>query len=148
LKGIIMALPNGAGGYQLGDGNLNEPVLGYLPTPLSETGVTTVTLTAAEVTGGILVANPGTTGTTYTMPIVVTASGVTGVNDLVSSAKVGSTFNWTVINIGTTTGDITLAAGTGTGWTIVGALVIDNETSASFVARKTSDTTWTLYRTA
>jgi hypothetical protein len=148
LKGIIMALPNGAGGYQLGDGNLNEPVLGYLPTPLSETGVTTVTLTAAEVTGGILVANPGTTGTTYTMPIVVTAGGVAGVNDSVPSAKVGSTFNWTVINIGTTTGDITLAAGTGTGWTIVGALVIDNETSASFVARKTSDTTWTLYRTA
>jgi hypothetical protein len=143
-----MALPNGAGGYQLGDGNLNEPVLGYLADPLSETGVTTVTLTAAEVTGGILVANPGTTGTTYTMPIVVTAGGVTGVNDLVSSAKVGSTFNWTIVNIGTTTGDITLAAGTGTGWTIVGALVIDNETSASFVARKTSDTTWTLYRTA
>ncbi len=143
-----MALPNGAGGYQLGDGNLNEPVLGYLAAPLSETGVTTVTLTAAEVTGGILVANPGTTGTTYTMPIVVTSGGTTGVNDLVSSAKVGSTFNWTVINIGTTTGDITLAAGTGTGWTIVGALVIDNETSASFVARKTSDTTWTLYRTA
>ena len=143
-----MALPNGAGGYQLGDGNLNEPALGYLADPLSETGVTTVTLTAAEVTGGILVANPGTTGTTYTMPIVVTSGGTTGVNDLVSSAKVGSTFNWTVINIGTTTGDITLAAGTGTGWTIVGALVIDNETSASFVARKTSDTTWTLYRTA
>ncbi len=25
-----MALPNGAGGYQVGDGNLNEPVIGYL----------------------------------------------------------------------------------------------------------------------
>ncbi len=143
-----MALPNGAGGYQLGDGNLNEPVMGYLPSPLTETGTSTVTLTAAEVTGGILIANPGTTGTTYTMPIVVTSGATTGVNDLVSSAKVGSTFNWTVINIGTTTGDITMAAGTGTGWTIVGSLTIDNETSASFVARKTGDTTWTLYRTA
>lgn len=143
-----MALPNGAGGYQFGDGNLNEPLMGYLPAPLTETGTTTVTLTAAEVTGGILIANPGTTGTTYTMPIVVTSGGTTGVNDLISSAKVGSTFNWTVINIGTTTGDITMAAGTGTGWTIVGSLTIDNETSASFVARKTSDTTWTLYRIA
>lgn len=143
-----MALPNGAGGYQLGDGNLNEPVLGYLAVPLTETGTSTVTLTAAEVTGGILIANPGTTGTTYTMPIVVTSGATTGVNDLVSSAKVGSTFNWTIINIGTTTGDITMAAGTGTGWTIVGSLTINNETSASFVARKTSDTTWTLYRTA
>lgn len=143
-----MALPNGAGGYQLGDGNLNEVVIGYLPAPTTETGTTAVTLTAAEVTGGILIANPGTTGTTYTMPIVVTSGATVGVNDLVSSAKVGSTFNWTVINIGTTTGDITMAAGTGTGWTIVGSLTIDNETSASFVARKTSDTTWTLYRTA
>ena len=143
-----MALPNGAGGYQLGDGNLNEPVLGYLPAPLTEAGVTAVTLTAAEVTSGILIANPGTTGTTYTMPIVVTSGGTTGVNDLVPSAKVGSTFNWVIVNIGTTTGDITMAAGTGTGWTIVGSLTIDNETSASFVARKTSDTTWTLYRTA
>lgn len=143
-----MALPNGAGGYQVGDGNLNEPVIGYLPVPSSETGVTAVTLTAAEVTGGILVANPGTTGTTYTMPLVVTSGATTGVNDLVSSAKVGSTFEWVVINIGTSTGDITMAAGTGTGWTIVGSLTISDGTSASFIARKTSDTTWTLYRTA
>ena len=143
-----MALPNGAGGYQFGDGNLNEPLMGYLPAPLTETGTSTVTLTAAEVTGGILIANPGTTGTTYTMPIVVTSGGTTGVNDLISSAKVGSTFNWSVINIGTTTGDITLAAGTGTGWTIVGSLTISDGTSASFIARKTSDTTWTLYRSA
>jgi len=143
-----MALPNGAGGYQVGDGNLNEPVIGYLPVPSSEVGVTAVTLTAAEVTGGILVANPGTTATTYTMPIVVTSGATVGVNDLVSSAKVGSTFDWAVINIGTSTGDITMAAGTGTGWTIVGSLTISDGTSASFIARKTSDTTWTLYRTA
>jgi len=141
-----MALPNGAGGYQLGDGNLNELVLGYLADPLTETGTSTVTLTAAEVTGGILIANPGTTGTTYTMPIVVTSGGTTGINDLVSSAKTGSTFNWSVVNIGTSTGDITLSAGTGTGWTIVGSLSITDGTSASFIARKTSDTTWSLYR--
>ena len=141
-----MALPNGAGGYQVGDGNLNEPVIGYLPAPTTETGTSAVTLTAAEVTGGILVANPGTTATIYTMPIVVTSGATTGVNDLVSSAKVGSTFNWVVVNIGTSTGDITMAAGTGTGWTIVGSLTINDGTSASFIARKTSDTTWTLYR--
>ena len=140
-----MALPNGAGGYQVGDGNLNEPVIGYLPAPTTETGTSAVTLTAAEVTGGILIANPGTTGTTYTMPIVVTSGATVGVNDLVSSAKVGSTFNWVVVNIGTSTGDITMAAGTGTGWTIVCSLSIPDGTSASFIARKTSDTTWTLY---
>ena len=91
-------------------------------------------------------ANPGTTATTYTMPIVVTSGATTGVNDLVSSAKVGSTFEWVIVNIGTSTGDITMAAGTGTGWTIVGSLTISDGTSASFIARKTSDTTWTLYR--
>jgi len=141
-----MALPNGAGGYQVGDGNLNEPVIGYLPAPTTETGVTAVTLTAAEVTGGILIANPGTTGTTYTMPIVVTSGSTTGVNDLVSSAKVGSTFNWVVINIGTSTGDITMAAGTG--WTIVGVAAVAVNTSAQFRARKTGDGTWTAYRIA
>jgi len=141
-----MALPNGAGGYQVGDGNLNEPVIGYLPAPTTETGTSAVTLTAAEVTGGILIANPGTTATTYTMPIVVTAGGVTGVNDLVSSAKVGSTFNWVVVNIGTSTGDITMAAGTGTGWTIVGAAAVSAATSAHFRARKTADGAYTCYR--
>jgi hypothetical protein len=146
LKGIIMALPNGAGGYQLGDGNLNETVLGYIATPPTLTGVTSVTLTADQLESGIIVANPGTTATDYVLPIVVTAGGVTGVNDVISSAKVGSTFGLTIVNIGTTTGDVTIVAGTG--WTLVGAVVVNNETSAQFVARKTSDTTWTLYRTA
>lgn len=141
-----MALPNGAGGYQLGDGNLNEITLGYQATPETLTGVTTVTLTAAQTASSLIVANPGTTATAYVLPIVVTAGGVTGINDVVTSAKVGSTFDLTIVNIGTTTGDITVTAGTG--WTLVGAAVVDNETSAQFLARKTSDTTWSLYRTA
>ena len=45
-----MALPNGAGGYQLGDGNLNEVVLGYQAAPQSVTA--TATLTAAQVASG------------------------------------------------------------------------------------------------
>ena len=31
-----MALPNGAGGYQVGDGNLNEVQLGAFAAPLSQ----------------------------------------------------------------------------------------------------------------
>lgn len=143
-----MALPNGAGGYQVGDGNLNEPILSYLPAPNTETGTTTVTLTAAELTGGILVLNSGTTATTYTFPIVVTSGGTTGVNDLVSSSKVGSTFTLVVVNAGGTGGTATFAAGTGTGWTIVGGLTLAVGASAQFIARKTSDTTWTAYRSA
>ena len=42
-----MALPNGAGGYQVGDGNLTEAVLGVQTIPTTLTGDTT--LTAAQV---------------------------------------------------------------------------------------------------
>jgi hypothetical protein len=105
-------------------------------------------LTAAELTGGILVLNSGTTATTYTFPLCVTSGATTGVNDLVSSAKVGSTFNLVVINIGGVGGTSTFSAGTGTGWTIVGGLTLAVGSSAQFIARKTSDTTWTAYRSA
>ena len=45
-----MALPNGAGGYQLGDGNLTEAVLGVQTIPTTLTGDTT--LTAAQMALG------------------------------------------------------------------------------------------------
>jgi len=62
-----MALPNGAGGYQLGDGNLNELTMGYAATPLSQAG--TATLSAAQVTAGMLIVGSGaTTAQTYTLP--------------------------------------------------------------------------------
>lgn len=139
-----MALPNGSGGYQVGDGNINETVMGYSSAPTTNAGVTAVTLTAAEITDDILILNPGTTGTTYTLPICVTSGAVQGVNDVVSSAKVGSTFDLAIVNIGTSSGTATFAAGTG--WTIVGLTTVTYTTSAQFRARKTSDTTWTLYR--
>jgi hypothetical protein len=47
-----MALPNGAGGYQLGDGNLTEIILGTQATPTAKTAA--ATLTAAELATGII----------------------------------------------------------------------------------------------
>ena len=47
-----MALPNGAGGYQLGDGNLTEIILGTQPAPTAKTAA--ATLTAAELATGII----------------------------------------------------------------------------------------------
>ena len=96
-----MALPNGAGGYQLGDGNLNELTIGYAAAP--QTATSTATLTAAQVTGGFLVANPSTSAATYTLP---TASAIDAV---VTSAKAGSTFTLNVVNTGTSSGTVTLA---------------------------------------
>ncbi len=134
-----MALPNGAGGYQLGDGNLNEAVMGYAPAPATAT--VTATLTAAQVLSGILLGSPGTSAASYTLPTVADLEAT------LSSAKVGSTFNLSVVNVdGSSSGVITLVAGTG--WTIVGlaTVVATAGTAQMFRARKSGDGAWTLYR--
>ena len=139
-----MAIPNGAGGYQFNDGNVGESLLYTQGAPSAKTS-TTVTLTSDDLAGG-LITSTQTGATTLTLPIVVTAGGVTGVNDAVSSAKVNSAFQFSIINLGSSSGDATLSVGSGTGWTIVGSTSVPISTSATFVARKTSDTTWTAYR--
>ncbi len=135
-----MALPNGAGGYQLGDGNLNEISMGYLAVP--QTVTSTTTLNAAQVTSNLLVANPGTSAATYTLP---TASAIDAV---VSSAKVGSTFILKIVNIGTSSGTVTLSMGTGItdGGNATVAVAITS--SASFLFRKTGDAAWSVYKVA
>jgi len=135
-----MALPNGAGGYQLGDGNLNELTMGYSAAP--QTATSTATLTAAQVTGGLLVANPSTSAATYTLP---TAAAIDAV---VTSAKVGSTFTLNVVNTGTSSGAVTLATATGItdGGNAFVAVAVTS--SAQFTFRKTGDAAWTVYKTA
>lgn len=137
-----MALPNGAGGYQLGDGNLNEPLIGYAPAPATAT--TTATLSVTQLTSGILLGSPGSSAASYTLPTVADLEAAQ-----LSSAKIGSTFDLSVVNVdGSGSGVITLVAGTG--WTLVGLMTVvaTAGTAQAFRARKTSDTTWTLYRIA
>jgi hypothetical protein len=136
-----MALPNGAGGYQVGDGNRNENVLGYMAEPLSQTG--TATLSAAQVTAGMLLVGSGATAAqTYTLPAAST------VDAIVSSAGIGSTFDLIVVNLGTSSGTGALAMGSGTGFTDGGnatvALAITS--SGIFRFRKTADNAYTVYR--
>jgi uncharacterized protein RhaS with RHS repeats len=135
-----MALPNGAGGYQLGDGNLSEITMGYAAAP--QTATSTATLTAAQVTGGMLVANPSTSAATYTLP---TASAIDAV---LTSAKVGSTFELSVVNTGTSSGTVTLATATGLtdGGNAFVAVAITS--SAVFTFRKTGDAAWSVYKSA
>jgi hypothetical protein len=138
-----MALPNGAGGYQVGDGNLNELTLGYSAAPLSQAG--TATLSAAQVTAGVLIVGSGATSAqTYTLPATST------IESAMSSAKVGSTFDLSVINIGTSSGTAALAMGSGTGFSDGGnatvALAITS--SAVFRFRKTADLAWSVYKVA
>jgi hypothetical protein len=135
-----MALPSVGGGYQIGDGNLNEIPLLAAPAPQSATS--TATLTAAQVTGEWLVANPSTSAATYTLP---TASALDAV---LTNAKVGSTFDLFLVNIGTSSGAVTLALGTGItdGGNALVAVAVTS--SALFRFRKTGDAAYVVYKIA
>jgi hypothetical protein len=134
-----MALPNGAGGYQLGDGNLNETVLGYSAAPATFTANAAVALTVANLEGGIIVYTQ-TNANNFQLPLV---EGVGGVEDRISSAKIGSTFDFFVISTSTGVATVTV----NTGWTLVGSGATPaSGIGAHFRARKTSDTTWVCYR--
>ena len=136
-----MAIPNGAGGYQVGDGNLNDPIIDALPDPVSVT--TAATLTPAQVLNGLIIANSGITAAsvTYTLPTVAELEAV-----LTNSDKVGTAFTFRVVNIGTSSATAIIAAGTG--WTITGSLTmtIPVTTGATLIARKSAAGAWTLYR--
>lgn len=131
------------GGSQIGDGNLSEVKLGTQGDVAMATA--TATLTTAQVLAGILVGNPSTTAATYTMP--------TGaeLETALSNVKTGSTFDLTVINLGTSTGLITMAVSTGV--TFVGNLVVAITGSAAGVGgaaqfrfRRTAANTFVGYR--
>ena len=130
-----MAIANGAGGYQVGDGNLSEVTLGTQTTPVAKTAA--ATLTAAELTNGII---------TYTgAAVAITLPTVADTEALVSSAKVNSSFDFSIINTGATNA-ATLTVGTG--WTLVGVAAVSAVTSSTWRARKTGDGSWTAYRLA
>jgi len=135
-----MALPNGAGGYQVGAGNRSEPLMGAFAAP--QTATSTATLTAAQITGGMLVANPSTSAATYTLPTAAL------IDAAVPNATVGSTFDLNVVNVGTSSGTVTLATATGLtdGGNAFVAVAITS--SAAFRFRKTGDAAWSVYKIA
>ena len=129
-----MALPNGAGGYQINDGNVGEAVLFVQGAPT--TVAAAATATAAQLANGLFVFD-GAAGN-LTLPTVALLEA-----DVSSATKIDAAFDFFVIN--TDSGDtVTLAVGTG--WTIVGAAVVATTSSAHFRARKTGEGTWTCYR--
>lgn len=133
-----MALPNGAGGYQVGDGNLNEVILGVQVAPNTYTGAATLTVTDLE--NGLVVYNAGG-GNNLALPAV---TGVGGVDDEISSAKVNSSFDFVLLSTGAGAGTLTA----GTGWTLVGSGAGVAGAAVAFRARKTADGAYTLYRIA
>lgn len=137
-----MAIPISGKGRQAGDGNVNEIVTGVLGAP--QTATTTATLTAAQILGKVLVGTVGTSAATYTLPTVALLEAE------LNETKVNTSFDVTIINLGTSSGVITVAAGTG--WTLVGMVTLPITTaagsSATFRCRKTGDGAWTAYRVA
>jgi hypothetical protein len=129
-----MALPNGAGGYQVGDGNVGEAILFVQGAPTAVAAA--ATMTPAELANGLFVFN-GTAGS-LTLPTVALVEA-----DISSAAKVNAAFDFFIVN---TDGADAVTLAVGTGWTIVGAAAVALSTSAHFRARKTGDGTWTAYR--
>jgi hypothetical protein len=91
----------------------------------------------------LLVGSGATAAQTYTLPTVTLLE-----NDLRNSDKVGTSFQFSVVNLGTASGTAIIAVGTG--WTITGSLTMTNPitTGASMDARKSGEGAWTLYRVA
>lgn len=130
-----MALPNGAGGYQLGDGNLNEATLGVQAIPTAYTAG--ATLTVLNLEQAIVVY---TSGSTADLALPTAAS----VDAELTSAKVGSCFDISLLC--TSTGVATLTVGTG--WTLVGSGAGVASKAVTFRAVKTADAAYSLYRIA
>lgn len=136
-------IPNGDGGYQIGDGNISEANFGNSSAPVSITA--SATLTSAQVLNGLILANSGVSSgaQTYVLPTVADFE-----TAFPSATKVGATYTFRLVNLGTSTATAIISAGTG--WTVSGSLTmtIPVATGAVLVARKSGAGAWTLYRVA
>lgn len=135
-----MALPSVGGGYQFNDGNLNELKVSVAAAPATATD--SATLTAAQLTNGIIIGTPTTTAA-YTLPLA------SDLDALLTNSKVGTIFDFRVINT-TTAGVITMT--TNTGWSIgsggsqgLMTVAATAGTVRAFRARKLGDASWALY---
>ncbi len=133
-----MALPNGAGGYQLGDGNLTEAVMGVQTIPATLTGDTT--LTAAQVAVGLVVCKKASDATlTVTLPTAALLDAA------VPSAKVGSSFDLTICNDNNSGSSSTVPVTTGTGITVVGSVTVPRFGAHTYRFVKTGDATYSAF---
>jgi hypothetical protein len=130
-----MALPNGAGGYQLGDGNLTEINMSTQTAPTAKTGA--ATLTAAELATGIITYNG--TASALTVPLG------TDLDAAFTSMKVNSSFDFFIVNTGGTNAATVTA---NTGCTLVGVAAVSANTACNWRVRKTADATYVFYRIA
>ena len=133
-----MALPNGAGGYQVGDGNLNEALLGVQTIPTTLTADTT--LTAAQVAIGLVVCKKASDATlTVTLPTAALLDAA------ITSAKVGSSFDLTICNNNDSGASSTVPVTTGTGITIFGSVTVPRFGAYTYRFVKTGDAAYSAF---
>jgi hypothetical protein len=133
-----MALPNGAGGYQLGDGNLLEAQLTVQTIPTTLTGDTT--LTADQVVVGLVVCKKASDAT-----LTVTLPTATLLDAAVPSAKVGSAFELTICNDNNSGSSSTVPVTTGTGITIFGSVTVPRHGALTYRFVRTGDAAYSAF---
>ena len=116
----------------------SKPLMNYpqgTPTAKTATG----TLTIAELQT-LLITCTSASAVALTLPTgTLTDAGI-----LSGTMAVGQSFDWNLINLGSSSGAMTLTAGTD--HTIVGNAVVAISTSATFRTRKTAANTFVTYR--
>lgn len=133
-----MALPNGAGGYQVGDGNLTEAVLGVQTIPTTLTGDTT--LTAAQMALGLVVCQKASDAT-----LTVTFDTAANLDAAIPSAKVGSSFKLTITNNNNSGASSTVPITTGSGITVYGSVTVPRFGAYTYLLVKTGDAAWSAF---
>lgn len=133
-----MALPNGAGGYQIGDGNLNEALMGVQTIPSTLTGDTT--LTGDQMAAGLVVCQKASDAT-----LTVTFATAAQLDASIPSAKVGSCFDLTITNNNNSGASSTVPITTGTGITVYGSVTVPRFGAYTYRLVKTGDAAWSAF---
>ena len=115
---------------------LNSNIAMFQPTPTALTA-TTNPFTAAQMKTRII------TVTSATAVTLTTDTG-TNIDAAFTSMATNTAFDFVIVNLGSSAGAVTMAAGTGV--TLVGLATVPITTSAQFRMRKTAANTFTLYR--
>ena len=134
-----MALPNGAGGYQLGDGNLTEAKMGVQTVPATWTGDTT--LTGAQMAVGLVVCQKASDATLT----VTTATGAQ-IDAAIPSAKIGSSFDLTITNNNNSGSSSTVPVSAGTGVTFYGSVTVPRLGAITYRFVRTAEATWSAFQ--
>ena len=133
-----MAIPNGAGGYQLGDGNLVEALFEAQTIPTTLTADTA--LTGDQMALGLVVCQKASDATLT----VTTASG-SDLDSSIPSAKVGSAFDLTITNNNNSGSSSTVPVTAGTGITIYGSVTVPRFGAYTYRFVRTGTGTWSAF---